>query len=324
MERTMRCVGMIMASLVLVVGVAVASGEQEAQGAGDYPSRPIQLVVPANPGGGTDLGARLLSKYLTPVVDSEVVVTNMAGAGGTIAQDFVLAAEPDGYTVLYFHEAFVGNRVFGLTNTTLEDDFATVGGAYLVDTVVVISKDFESWEGVVSAAEDREVLLGTEVGTSFHILFEAIKDRSGLDNLRFVDTGAVTPTLAALEGEQIDLMITPLGVVSDSVDSGHLNVLATVSGTERSEFIPNVPTMAEVGVDVYLPKFYFMAMPPETPSERAQLLRDAVGEVVQDEAFQQEARGLNYKPIFLQPEDIYSLEEAAFEVLDTYGADIRG
>lgn len=324
MKEVRKTLMVLAAFMLFSVGMATASGQKESSGAENYPTRAIQLVVPANPGGGTDLGARLLAKYLAPIIGTDVIVTNMPGAGGTVAQDFVIDSKPDGYTLLYFHEAFVANRVFGLSNTTFEDDFVTIGGPYLVDTVCLYSKNLRSWDDVVKAAQTREVLLGTEVGTSFHILFEAIKDRSGLKNLRFVDTGAVTPTLAAMEGDQIDLAITPMGVISDSVKAGHLHVLAFVSGKKRSEFAPDVPTLQELGVDVYMPKFYFMAMPKGTPEPRAEIFRNAVREALKNPKLLSEARDLFYTAGFIPPEEIYSMEHSAYDLMSKYAAKIKG
>ncbi len=309
---------LLVAFMLMSVAVLWAAGEGEAEGAEDFPSRPIQIVVPANPGGGTDLSARLLAEYVSPVLGTEVVITNMPGAGGTVAQDFVLDADPDGYTIFYFHEAFVANRVFGLTDTTLKDDFVTVGGAYVVDTVSLYSKNFETFEEMVEAAEEGEVLFGSEVGAAFHIAFEAMKAGLGAENMRFVDTGAVTPTLAAMEGDQIDIAMVPMGVIRDSVEAGHLNVLAFISTQERSDFAPDVPPMTELGVDVYMPKFYFLAMPPGTPEERAQIVRDAVREAAGNPEFQAKARERFFTPGFLSPEDIYAMEDANYDIMTEF------
>lgn len=305
---------------IMLVSAAVlwAAGGGEGEDGADFPSRPIQIVVPANPGGGTDLSARLLAEYMAPALGTDVIITNMAGAGGTVAQDFVLDSDPDGYTIFYFHEAFVANRVFGLTDTTLRDDFVTVGGAYVVDTVSLYSKDFETWEDMIAAAEEREVLFGSEVGAAFHIAFEAMKAGLELPNLRFVDTGAVTPTLAAMEGDQIDIGMVPMGVIRDSVEAGHLNVLAFVSTKERSDFAPDVPPMTELGLDVYMPKFYFMAMPPGTPEERARIVREAVRVAAENPEFQAKARERFFTPGFLSPEDIYEMEEANYDIMTEF------
>lgn len=316
---------LLVAFMLMSVAVLWAAGEGEAEGAEDYPTRPIQIIVPANPGGGTDLSSRLLAEYISPILGTEVVITNMPGAGGTVAQDFVLDADPDGYTIFYFHEAFVANRVFGLTDTNLRDDFVAVGGAYVVDTVSLYSKDFETFDDMVEAAEEREVLFGSEVGAAFHIAFEAMKAGLGDagENMRFVDTGAVTPTLAAMEGDQIDIGMVPMGVIRDSVEAGHLNVLAFISSRDRTDFAPEVPTMTELGIDVYMPKFYFLAMPPGTSEERAEIVRDAIEEAAQDPEFQERARELFFTPGFLAPEDLYEMEQANFEIMTEFADAVR-
>ena len=314
---------LLVSFMLLSVSIAWTAAQREAEAVEDYPSRPIQLIVPANPGGGTDVSARLLAKYLTPLLDTQVVITNMPGAGGTIAQDYVLDSDPDGYTVFYFHEAFVANRVHGLTDTTMRDDFATVGGAFLVDTVCLYSKDFETWDDMVAAAEEREVLFGSEVGAAFHIAFEAMKAGLGLDNLRFIDTGAVTPTLAAMEGDQIDIAMVPMGIIRDSVEADHLNVLAFLSTRERSSLAPDVPTMTELGVDVYMPKFFHLQLPPDTPQELVQKLRAAVREAAEDPLIAEEAREIFFTAQYLSPEEVYEMADAVYELMTEFAEAAR-
>lgn len=312
--RTLLGVGL----MFMVIGTSWSAGGREREAAADYPTRPIQIIAPANPGGGVDLSARILSKYLTPLLGAPVVVTNMAGAGGTIAQDHVLDSDPDGYTIFYFHEAFVANRVQGLTNTNLRDDFQTVGGAFLVETVSLFSKPFKTWDEMVAAAKEREVLFGSETGAAFQIAFNAMKAGLGLDNLRFVDTGAVAPTVAAMEGDQIHIAMAPMGTISDSVEAGRLNILAFLSTKERSQFAPEVPTMVELGVDVYMPKFFFLAMHPDTPTERVEILREALKQVTQDPAFLEEASAIGFTGGYLSPEDVYAMEAANYEIMTAF------
>jgi tripartite-type tricarboxylate transporter receptor subunit TctC len=306
---------------------AVAGGKAETKAETkaaeiNYPTKPIQFVVPANPGGGTDLGARLVAEYLKDVLKQNIVITNMDGAGGTVAANYVHDARNDGYTLLYQHEAFVANRVFGLSKYNLKDDYVTVGGVFEVDTVCLFSKTIKSAEELKAKAAKQEVILGTEVGTSFHILFAAMKDKSGL-NLKFVDTGAVSPTLAAMEGGQIDLAIVPLGVIKKSVDAGRYHVLGLTSAKERSKFVPDVPTLKELGVDVYMPKFFFLALPPKTPEAIAVVLREGLKKVMQNPEFQKKAEGYFYKAGFLSPENVYDLEKANFEIMNQYFSAIK-
>ena len=312
-----RGIVLLVAMLMISTVIVWAAGQGERAAGAAYPSRPIQFIVPANPGGGTDLGARLLAKYLQVEIGTDIVITNMAGAGGTVASSYVADAKPDGYTLLYQHESFVANRVFGLSDLDLRT-MSTAGGSFEVDTVCLFSKDIGSWDELVKMASQKTVILGTEVGTAFHILFEAIKDRSGLENLKFVDTGAVTPTLAALEGGHIDIALSPLGVIRDQVKSGRYKVLALTSAKERSQFEPDVPTLIELGVDVYMPKFFFQAFPPKTPEPILNTFREALKRVMENPEFIAEGEALFYKTAYISPEELYEMEDAAFDILSVY------
>ena len=304
-------------SLVFAQLFAAGKAESTKEAGPAYPTKPIQFVVPANPGGGTDIGARLLAEYMKSVIGQNIVITNMPGAGGTVAANYVHDAKPDGYTMLYQHEAFVANRVFGLSKYTLKDDYVTAGGIFEVDTVCLFSKNIKSAAELKALAAKREVILGTEVGTSFHILFAAIKDKSGL-NLKFVDTGAVNPTLAALEGDQIDIALVPLGVIKDAVKAGRYHVIGLTSAKERSKLAPEVPTMRELGVDVYMPKFFFLALPPGTPKEIADKVSDAMKKTMENPEIQKKATDLFYRAGFLTPETIYQMEKENFDLMSEY------
>lgn len=318
MKISKRLFFLLVALLVISSSFIWATGQTEGKQVGsDYPSQPIQFIVPANPGGGTDVGARTLAKYLEDEIGVDIVITNMAGAGGTVASSYVDAAKPDGYSLLYQHESIVANRVFGLSDLDLRT-LSTAGGVFEVDTVCLFSKDISSWEELVRIASQKRVILGTEVGTAFHILFEAIKDRSGLENLKFVDTGAVTPTLAALEGKHIDIALAPLGVIKDQVNRGHYKVLALTSTKERSEFVPDIPTLSELGIDVYLPKFFFLGFPPNTPEPILETFRDALKRVMKNPKFISEGEALFYKTAYISPQELYDMEDAAFDILSTY------
>jgi tripartite-type tricarboxylate transporter receptor subunit TctC len=283
----------------------------------DYPTRPIQIVVPANPGGGTDLGARLVAEFLQKELGQSVVVANMAGAGSTIGMNHVNSARPDGYTVLYINETIIANRVFGLSDFSLKDDYVVVGGPFEVDTTAVLSKDIKSFEELKEVAKKREIIFGAEAGSIQHIIFAAIKDETGM-NMSFIDTGAVSPSLAALEGGHIDLTSAPLASFKDAYEARHYHALGFVSATKRSEFAPEVPTFTELGVDAFFPKIFILALPPSTPDSVANILRDALKRVVENKDFQDKARAYSYNPVFLTPEVIIEMEESLFKVMEKY------
>ena len=110
----------------MLLGSIAAIGIAGAAQAQDWPTRPIQVVVPFEAGGDTDFNARVLSKYLEPELHVALPVINITGAGGIIAARQVRGARPDGYSVLFFHTTFLTSQALGVTDLTL-DSYELVG-----------------------------------------------------------------------------------------------------------------------------------------------------------------------------------------------------
>ncbi len=238
----------ISASLVSAV-LATAVGAYAAET--DWPTRPVQVVVIANAGGDTDFNARTMAKYFTKLTGKAMVITNVAGGGGTLVAEQVKQAEPDGNTILFTHTGqLIVNEVAGLTEDSLDAfDICCIAG--VEGTVFVASKSsgLKSLEDLISKskAEPSSVTYGTEMGSYSHLqglMFEGLTDTK----LKMVDAGTVSEKVVALLGDRIDLAAISYGSVQDYVKSGDMVALGQPN-EERNPLLGDVPTFKEQGVD---------------------------------------------------------------------------
>lgn len=281
--------------LLSVVLIMIAMNLNAAgQKTSSYPQRAVQLVVPAAPGGGTDTAARILAKHLEKVLGSPVVVSNMAGAGGSLASRHVKDSKPDGYTMLFYNEAIITNKQAGVTEYGIEA-FDIVGIPITVDTSVLVTRNtFQTFEDFINAANKNpgKLRAGAQSGT-FNVALYALIEKSHNIRIQQVDLGSVNDNIAGLLGGHIDIMQAPYGIVKDYINAGEFAAVANL-GNRRSSFIPEVPTLGELGVPFVLPKFYFVAYPLNTPNEIKEIMKGALLTVVSDQAFIKDANNAYY------------------------------
>ncbi|WP_202080879.1 tripartite tricarboxylate transporter substrate binding protein [Caldalkalibacillus salinus] len=311
-----------MTTLTLLLMIAVFAGcasEGTTQGAneennsqsngqvGDYPEKPIQVIVPAGAGGDTDANARLLGKYLEEELGQSVVISNVTGAGGTVGAREVLDADADGYTVLFFHNSLLLNRILGLVDFSY-DSFKLAGIPVLDHgNTFVVSGDspFEDLQDLIDYAREHpgEVSIATEVGGFTHLQLLALEQDQDIE-LNIVDVGGASDKVAALLGGHIDIIPTSLGLVKDYIESGEMRTLGIMS-RERVDIMSDVPTFTEQGVNSSFEKFFFYGFHPDTPDEIVETFSQAVERVVQTEEYVAEAEEFLVTPTFMSPEKAF-------------------
>lgn len=296
----------ISASLVSALFATAVSGAFAADT--KWPTRPVQVVVIANAGGDTDFNARTMAKYFTKITGKPMVITNMAGGGGTIAADQVKSAAPDGNTILFTHTGqMIVNEVAGLTEDSYEAfDVSCIAG---VDkgAIFVSSKSsgLTTLDQLISKskAEPSSVTYGTEMGSYSHLqglMFEKLTDTK----LKMVDAGTVSEKVVALLGGRIDLGGISYGSVQDYVGNGEMFALGQPND-ERNPLLGDVKTFKEQGVDFVMEKPYIVAFPKGTDSAIVQKMADVMKQITEDPAYAEEL-----KKTFKQPVSYYNTEES--------------
>ena len=241
-------------------------------GAETWPTRPVTLVVPFAPGGGTDTFARPFAARLSQQFGQQVVIDNRAGAGGTLGAGLVAKAKPDGYTILLgaIHHA-VAVSAYRSLPYDLEKDLAPVTGVAFVPDVLVIYpgipantlSEFIAW----CRANPGKVNYGSAgLGTTRHLAGEIFnaKTGAGMTHIPYKGTG---PATAALIGGEVAAVFEGLGSAAGFIRSGKARALAVFS-ERRSPAFPDIPTAAEAGLPGFESlSWYGLWAPAGTPAE---------------------------------------------------------
>jgi 2-methylaconitate cis-trans-isomerase PrpF/tripartite-type tricarboxylate transporter receptor subunit TctC len=252
-----------------------------------YPSEPITIIVPTSAGGGNDTMARVLSRKLGPQLGQSIEVDNRAGANGSVAAEYVAAARPDGYTLMFGYIATHGiNPVMQDVRYDPQADFVPVGLVGHSPSVLVV----RAGQGLRTAKDLLEQLRSRpEVmnyasageGTVPHLAAEILLKRHGVVAEGVTHSGAA-PALNALMRGQAQWMVPSLFSALPYLKSGKLVALA-VAGQERLPSWPELPPFSELGLnELDLTQWYGLFAPAGTPSAVVGSLNTALNKVLVD------------------------------------------
>ncbi len=252
-----------------------------------YPSEPITIIVPTSAGGGNDTMARVLSRKLGPQLGQSIEVDNRTGANGSVAAEYVAAARPDGYTLMFGYIATHGiNPVMQDLRYDPQADFVPVGLVGHSPSVLVV----RAGQGLRTAKDLLEQLRSRpEVmnyasageGTVPHLAAEILLKRHGVAAEGVTHSGAA-PALNALMRGQAQWMVPSLFSALPYLKSGKLVALA-VAGQERLPSWPELPTFSELGLnELDLTQWYGLFAPAGTPSAVVSSLNSALNKVLLD------------------------------------------
>ena len=246
----------------------MATGPAAAQG--DWPSRPINVIIGASPGGDTDFNARTFAKYFEQVTGSQMVITNMPGGGATIATSSVRDADPDGYTMLFGHTGhLIVTEVSGLADYGIDDFEICCIPAIDQGAVFVTSEQsgISTMDELLAKtkADPSAVIYGTELGGYSHLQGLLFSKETGAQ-MRIVDTGSAAEKIASLLGGRIDVAGIAYGAVKDYHTAGQMNVLGQPN-QERNPLLGEIPTFVEQGAQFVMNNPYIIAFPKGTDPE---------------------------------------------------------
>ncbi|OWT56907.1 Bug family tripartite tricarboxylate transporter substrate binding protein [Candidimonas nitroreducens] len=250
--------------------------------AASYPDRPIRVVVPFAAGGGTDMFGRIVAEKLSKLLGQAVVVENRTGAGGNIGAGYVAKAAPDGYTLLIGHTGTLAinpNLYAKIPYDPLRDfaPISTIGVSSLV-LVVPTALPVRNLKDLISLAKKSPGKLffaSGGIGTGEHLSAELFKSMAKI-NIVHVPYNGTSHAISALLGQQVQMYIGVLPPLVPLIKAGRLRALA-VTSSERSDVLPDVPTMSEAGVPGYESTLTFGVLAPAgTPQEVVDTLHSAI------------------------------------------------
>lgn len=286
----------VLASLCSVLAVPAFAAEA-------YPERPIRLIVPFSPGGGTDINARILADPIGQNLGQTVVVDNRPGAGSTLGSTIVAQAEPDGYTLLMGTISLTVNAaVYRELPFDVQRDLAPITRVSDQPSILVVNpalpaRSFREFVKMVHSLPGKYSFGSPGVGTGTHLGEEMLWLRTGMKMLHvpFKGTG---PALTALLGDQITIYMSTFASALPHVKQGRLRPYA-VTTLKRAGPLPDVPTLDEEGVNGFeYASWYGLFAPAGTPSSILSKVHKATLDALRNPQVMEvyKAQGLNATP----------------------------
>jgi tripartite-type tricarboxylate transporter receptor subunit TctC len=271
------CIALAAVSIAVAPGAAAQSGQ--------YPNKPIRLIVSSGAGGGLDFVARMIATPLGEALGQTVVVDNRAGASGSIAAELSAAAAPDGYTLMFLSASLV---VYGIVNKTsydLQRDFAPVSQVSAAPYILAVhpSLPVNSVKDLVAYAKSAPNKLNyasTGQASFAHLATELFATTTGV-KLVHVPYKGVGAALGDLLSGQVQMCLLSMGSVYSQVRAKKLKGLA-IASPARHKMAPEIPTMIEAGVPGYVvTQWHGMMAPRGTPPAITDRLHAEIVKVVQ-------------------------------------------
>ena len=254
--------------MILALCIALPSlGEAQPQG---YPARPVRIVVPASPGGGSDIAARIVAAPLTELLGQPFVVENRVASGGIVGTQQVAEAAPDGHLLLVTFDTFAVNPfVFKNLKWDPVRDFAPVMQLCRYPQVLVVhpSVGVKSVKEFVALARQKGAQLNygsAGPASSSRLAYELFKEAAGIETVPIHYRGGGPAMQDLISGQVQVMLIQGGGAIQQHVKAGKLTALA-VSSAERSKFYPELPTIAETYPGFESESWVAMFAPAATP-----------------------------------------------------------
>lgn len=301
-DRARRTVITAFAAITMIFAPIPAMSQQ-------FPSKPIRLIVAYNPGGATDVQARLLGEKLSAALGQQVLVENKPGASGMLGAQEVVRAAPDGHTLLVAgpNEAALNLILFKSMTYDPRTDLAPVTLLTQAPVVLVASPQsgMKTLQDVLKAArEGSPPKFGSvAIGSPNHIAGELLNSVAKI-KLAHIPYSGAGPAMTAVVGNHIPLAFLSLASAVPQIQSGNLQPIAVTTPT-RFPTQPNIPTIAEQGFPGFnVSSWYAVLAPAKTPPEVINRLQQEFAKILQDPEVRKKLLDLGADPVGGTPAEL--------------------
>jgi tripartite-type tricarboxylate transporter receptor subunit TctC len=307
-HRTRLRIGLAAAATAALT-LTACGGVQTTTGGGgggqSYPSGTVEMYVGASAGGSSDLISRAVSKGLSDDLKASFPVINREGANGALAAAEVANAAPDGKKIAIQNASLFAITPLAVSSgeVTKIDSFDIVGGISRDDYVLVTNpaSGFRTLDDVKKS--DRQIRYATTgVGTGAQLSAALLFKTSGV-NAQAVPFDGGAPALTAVLGNQVDVASIQVGEGIENIQSGKLTPLA-VFAPERIDYLPDVPTAKEQGLDVEVTQYRFMTVPKGTPQDVKDRLVEGMKATFATDAYQDFNKQNSLTPMELDGDEV--------------------
>jgi tripartite-type tricarboxylate transporter receptor subunit TctC len=304
--------------LRLAATVIVLNALLQIAAAQDYPSHPVRLIVPAAPGGPSDIMGRIIAQKLSEAWGQQFVVENLPTGAGNVAVGMVAKSPPDGYTILTPTSAVIVNpSLYARLPYDTVRDFAAVTNAAASPHVLTVNpavpaKTVQDLVALVRANPGKYSFASSGANTQPRLVGELFKLKFGLDLVHVPFNGG-GPAMTSTIGGHTPIAFTSLGNAAPSIKDGKLRALALTSAQRLAEF-PNVPTMAEAGLpQLVTGSMQGVVLPARTPKPIVDRWHTDVAKIVARPEIRDRLIGLGLEPVANTPQEFEAWIKAEIE-----------
>jgi tripartite-type tricarboxylate transporter receptor subunit TctC len=284
-----------------------------------FPQRPVTIIVPAPPGGTTDLAARALVEELGKALGQPIIIENRSGANGIVGAQGALAAKPDGHTL---YMAFSGFHVISPNLAKLPydpiKDFQPVALIYMAPEVLVVRSSFEqikTFQDLVAYAKANPGKLNygsAGNGSVAHVGMEMFKGITQI-NITHVPYRGTGQILTDLLGGQVDLALVSVPPLVPQIQAGKLRPLLFTS-TARQTAFPDVPTSQELGLKNFgVSSWFALYAHRDAPKDAIERIASEVRKIMAQPAFKQRAADQGAEAVYMGPAQLGTFTQAEYD-----------
>lgn len=276
---------MLVALFLTFLSIVVFVGEAFSQTA-EYPTKPIQVIVPYAAGGGTDIIARLIAHYAKDSLGQPVAVVNRPGAAGALGHREIANAQPDGYTlgVLSYPDSAINPK--GASAGFRNEDFIPLATFTRTPSVLAVQKNgpFKTFQEFVAYAKKNPDMVTVAVGGQAHLLCVILIEQAmGIDLNPVMFKGGSEAIKTLMGGHTMAAIAASMYIAKDAEGKGVLAIALT--GDKRQESFPNVPTFKELGYDVPIDMMRILCVPKGVSPAIQQKILAAVAPLEKNQEF---------------------------------------